>query len=120
MSHSRCRLFRAAWLITVLAVIAGELLPGGSLPLRELAFLHISDKVEHFAAYAVLAFLPALHESPRTVVLAAVAGVVLGVLLEFGQRLTATRCFETADMAANALGVCAGVALALPLRHLLR
>lgn len=117
MSHSHRRLFRLAWMITVLAVIAGELLPGGSLPLRELAYLHISDKVQHFTGYAVLAFLPALYERPGTVVFAAAGSVVLGVLLEYGQLLTATRCFETGDMAANALGVCAGVALALPLRR---
>ena len=39
--------------------------------------------------------------------------VFLGVALEFAQRLVPSRSFEIADMVANALGVLAGIVLAL-------
>src|SRR5205085_3838604 len=56
------QLLRALWLLAILIVIVGSLLPGDSSPMRALDRLHISDKIEHMAAYTVLALLPALHE----------------------------------------------------------
>lgn len=84
--------------------------------MRLLAHLHIGDKIQHFAAYAALGFLPALHERQRMLAFVALGLVALGVLLEFGQTLSAGRFFEIGDMAANAVGVCFGVAFGLPLR----
>jgi VanZ family protein len=97
-------------------VVVGSLMPDNSLPIRALGRLHISDKIQHFAAYAFLAFLPAIHERPR-IVWAIVLGLIgLGVLLEFGQSL-ASRDFELADMLADAVGVIVGAVAGWPLRR---
>jgi len=98
-------------------VIVASLLPSESAPMRALELLDLSDKVEHTAAYAALAFLPALHERRRFVIGTAVGAVLLGVLLEYGQLYTGWRDFEVADMVADAIGVCVGLAVGLWLRH---
>lgn len=103
-------------MLAVVLVIVGSLLPGNSIPMRELARLHINDKVQHFGAYAALAFLPAIHEKRKLLILAALGLVALGVLLEFGQMLSAGRFFEIGDMVADTAGVCVGAAFGLPLR----
>jgi VanZ family protein len=108
---------RALWLLAILVVIVGSLLPGNSLPMRALALLHISDKIEHFGAYAFLAFLPAIHERKGFIVAAAVGAVALGVALEFGQLFLGWRDFEVADTVADAAGVCCGLAAGIPLRN---
>lgn len=82
--------------------------------------LDINDKLEHFLAYAALAFLPMLRERRAFVVWAAVALVLMGVGLEFGQLESPGRSFELGDMAADFAGVCAGLAAALPVRARLR
>ena len=75
---------------------------------------------QHFAAYAALAFLPALHERRIFLAWAAAGLVALGVFLEFGQLfLSMGRFFELGDMAADAIGVCLGMAFGLPLRNAL-
>jgi VanZ family protein len=105
-----------AWIVCVTMVVVGSLMPDNSLPIRALGRLHISDKIQHFAAYAVLAFLPAIHERPR-IVGAIVLGLIgLGVLLEFAQSL-ASRNFELADMFADAVGVTMGAVAGWPLRR---
>ena len=110
------RWMRILWLAAVTAVIVGSLLPGSSMLVRTAGQLRVSDKVLHFAAYAVLAFLPALHERWLAVAGALAGAVSLGVALEFAQRLSPGRHFEIADMVANACGVLCGLMLALPLR----
>jgi VanZ family protein len=100
-------------------VVAGSLLPERSLPIRVLAHLEISDKIEHFLSYALLAFLPVLHERPRAVAAIAVGLIGLGVLLEFAQCLV-SRDFELGDMSADAVGVFLGMAAGWPLRRFLR
>jgi VanZ family protein len=82
--------------------------------MRELALLHINDKVQHFAAYAALAFLPAVHERRQFLIFAALGLVGLGILLEFGQMFSVGRFFEFGDMVADAAGICIGVAIGLP------
>jgi VanZ family protein len=89
------------------------LLPSNSLLLLALDQLKINDKVLHFVAYMVLAFLPAIHERRSLVVAVAVGAVVLGVALEFGQLVCGCRDFEIGDMMANAMGVCMGVAVGI-------
>jgi VanZ family protein len=84
--------------------------------MRALAELHISDKLEHVGAYALLAFLPAIHERRRFIVAAAIGTVLLGIALEFGQLFTGWRHFEGGDMVADAVGVCFGVAAGIPIR----
>jgi VanZ family protein len=110
------RWLRVLWLAAVIAVIVGSLLPGSSYPMQALGELNVSDKILHFAAYAVLAFLPALHERWPALSAALLGAVALGVLLEFLQRLSPGRNFEVADMVADAAGVVCGMLLALPLR----
>lgn len=78
--------------------------------------LPVSDKVLHFCAYAVLAFLPVLHERLRTAVGIAACLTLVGVAVEFGQSLGGSRLFETADMAANGGGVLFGLLAGLPHR----
>jgi VanZ family protein len=107
---------RILWLAAVIAVIVGSLLPGSSLPIQTLDKLPVSDKVLHFAAYAILAFLPALHERWPAVAVTLLGVIALGVLLEFLQKLSPGRTFEVADMVADAFGVLCGLILALPLR----
>ncbi len=107
---------RMVWAFAVMVVIWLTLLPSTSLPIRELALLHINDKVEHFGAYTALAFLPTLHERRRFLFLAALGLVALGVLLEFGQLHSFGRQFEVRDMVADAMGVLIGVAIAWPMR----
>jgi VanZ family protein len=99
-------------------VIIGSLLPSNSLPIRALAHLAINDKIQHFAAYAVLAFIPALHERPKLVWAIVLCVIGLGVLLEFGQTLV-TRDFEIGDMVADTIGALIGIATGWPLRGLL-
>jgi VanZ family protein len=84
--------------------------------MRALGQLQISDKLLHFVAYAVLAFLPTLHERWPALAATLLGAVALGVLLEFAQRLSPGRNFEIADMVADACGVLCGLIVALPLR----
>lgn len=99
-----------------LAVVAGSLLPSDSAPLRLLDRLPLSDKMLHFGAYAVLAFLPVLYERLRTAMAVAACLAVAGVLVEFGQAYTGSRIFEVRDMAANGFGVAFGLLIGLPRR----
>jgi VanZ family protein len=110
------QVLRFLWVAAILIVVVGSLLPAGSGPMRLLEHFHINDKIQHFAAYAALAFLPALHERRHFLAWAALGLVALGILLEFGQLLSVGRFFEVGDMAADAVGVCLGMAFGLPLR----
>ena len=107
---------RALWLAAITVVIVGSLLPGTSMPMRALDMLQVSDKLEHFGAYAFLAFLPAIHERKGFIVAAALGAVALGVALEYGQLYSGWRDFEYADMVADAAGVGCGLAAGIPLR----
>jgi len=97
------------------AVIVGSLLPADSAPIRTLDLLPFSDKFDHMGMYAVLAFLPALHEDSKVVWRMAIGAVGLGIALEFVQ-LYVGRDFEIGDMVADAVGVAVGLAVGLPLR----
>ena len=107
---------RILWVIAILVVIVASLLPSGSLPMRTLDLLKISDKLEHGLAYLVLALLPTLHERRSFIAMAAVGAAGLGVALEYGQLYSGWRDFEVGDMVADTAGVCVGVAAGLPLR----
>jgi VanZ family protein len=63
-------------------------------------------KLGHIAAYATLMFWFAqLDTRPRVRLAYAIGFVLLGVALEFAQRLTDYRTFAVADMGADAVGV---------------
>jgi VanZ family protein len=106
-------LLQALWFAALGATVIGELLPGNSMPMRWVAATHINDKTLHFTAYAVLAFLPVFGYRMRRGIPVAASMILLGVVLEFAQRLVPSRSFEVADMMANALGVLTGMTLAL-------
>lgn len=110
--------FRLLWILAILAVVVGSVLPSYSGPIRMLDRLPLSDKTEHFLGYAALAFLPALHERTRFIIAAGLGAILLGILLEFVQRYTGWRDYEVADMVADALGVVAGLAIGLAARPL--
>jgi VanZ family protein len=116
----RERAARGAWLVAILVVVVGSLLPAASLPMRMLDRLQISDKIQHFGAYAVLAFLPAVHERWKLIAVAGFGLMALGYGLEVGQLYSPGRSYDLADFAADAVGVCCGVILAIPLRGAVR
>jgi VanZ family protein len=103
------RVLRIVWLLAIVTVIIGSVLPSDSSPMQALDSLQINDKIEHVAAYTALAFLPALHERRRFVIVAALGAVALGVALEYVQRFTGWRDFEVGDMIADAIGVVFGL-----------
>jgi VanZ family protein len=109
-------LLRWLWAAAFLMVIVGSLLPADSLPIRALSHFGVGDKLQHFAAYAVLAFLPTLHERWPALAAALAAVVGTGVLLEFAQNYSPGRSFEFGDMVADTVGALCGLALGLPLR----
>jgi VanZ family protein len=110
------KLLRVVWLAAIVFVIIISLLPRTARPIEYLDSLPISDKLEHCAAYAVLAFLPTIHERKGFIIAAGIGAVALGVGLEFGQRALGWRDFEIGDMVADAIGVCIGIAAGIPLR----
>ena len=110
---TKAALFQALWYVALAATVVGELLPGNSTAMRWVGSTHINDKTLHFTAYAVLAFIPAFGWRLRCGIPVAASMILLGVALEFAQRLVPFRSFEVGDMIANALGVLAGMALAL-------
>jgi hypothetical protein len=98
------------WIVTLVLVVTGELLPGTSLPMRWISSTGISDKVLHYGAYTLLAGIPILGFFPASGLRWALAMIPLGVALEFIQKLVPGRDFELADMVANTLGVLTGIA----------
>src|ERR1700738_856266 len=104
------RVLRVLWLLAILVVVVGSLLPADSGPIKALDPLPLSDKIDHFAAYAALAFLPAIHEKRRFFLAAAIGAVALGVALEYAQLYSGWRDFEVGDMIADAVGGWCGVA----------
>ena len=115
-AHRHRRWLRFLWALAILVVVVGSLLPASSLPMRALDELGLSDKLEHFAAYLVLAFLPALHERWPALAAALGGALALGIGLEYAQLLSPGRSFDLADMLADAVGVLCGFVIALPLR----
>ena len=83
-----------------------------------------SDKMRHFIAYAVLAFLlvPSLQVVGRLhkgVGVGLLVLVLYGVVIEVIQRYIG-RQFDIVDIAANAIGVVVGAGVGLSVRFLIR
>jgi hypothetical protein len=107
----------ALWLFGVTGVIVVCLMPGPDLP-----DLHVSDKLEHALAFALLAASAVqLFERGRALVAVAIGLLALGIGIELAQGLlTTTRDMDPADVIADGAGILAGLAVALtPLRNLL-
>ena len=73
---------------------------------------NVSDKVLHFAAYAILGVAAALAQRRPRVVLTTVLLTVFGLLIEILQARTGYRDFELRDLLADGLGAAFGVLLA--------
>ncbi len=107
----------ALWLCGVAALVVVCLLPSPDLP-----NLHVSDKLEHALAFALLAGSAVqLFERGRGLVAVGLGLLALGIGIEFAQALfTTTRAMEAADVVADTIGIVAGLATALtPLRDVL-
>lgn len=113
---SRVLGLRLLWGACLIVVITGSLLPGNSTPMLAIESLGVSDKLEHCAAYAVLAFLPCVYERWRVVALLLTLAAAIGVLMEFGQLFSPGRSFDIYDMLADGIGVMIGAAVAMPVR----
>jgi len=108
------------WLASLLLVVVGSLLPASSPVIRAIGRLPVSQKVLHFCAYTWLALLAllAIRRRPRAVC-AALSMILLGVALEFGQKLVPGRGFEIRDMFINGFGVLSGMAIGIVGRRVL-
>jgi VanZ family protein len=108
------RLQYVIWSLSVVLVVTGSLLPAGSPIIRAVGMLPVSEKVLHFCIYTWLALLSLIIVRRRPIaLLVAFAMVLLGVTLEFGQKLVPGRAFELRDMFVNSLGVLTGVLLGI-------
>lgn len=110
-------LWAALWMLAIAVVVIASLVPGKDLPP-----LPVSDKLEHFIAYAALsAGAVQLFARRLSWGLVCVLLVLLGIGLEFLQaKMALGRMLDRYDALANTLGVLTGLATALtPLRDAL-
>jgi VanZ family protein len=80
------------------------------------------DKVEHLLAFASLGLAAAFTADPglRRTVLAAAGLLLYGGFIELVQTQLPTRTADWADVLADGVGICAGLALASLLRRAVR
>jgi VanZ family protein len=105
------------WAISICAVSYYSLIPQVTLPID----FWNADKAYHCTAYGWLAVLPMIGFAIRRVALpAAMSMMILGVLLEIGQRYVPGRTFSLLDIAANCIGVAIGIFLGNYLRRRLQ
>ncbi|MDR1076246.1 MAG: VanZ family protein [Xanthomonadaceae bacterium] len=104
----RPHLWMGLWLCAIAAVVVVCLIPPPPLP----EIPQGGDKVEHFAAYFILAAAAVQIFAKRGMCrVAAVFLVLLGIGIEFAQgALTVTRMADPWDALANACGAIAGMA----------
>jgi len=98
--------FPNLWLIVgfllVMLVIVASLMPNPP----HVAQFRGNDKLGHFAAYVAITFwFGQIYTRNRERWTMALVFVILGISLEYLQRLSGYRTFEYADMGANAAGV---------------
>jgi VanZ family protein len=108
--------WRIVWTSLLIAVVIGSLLPGDSPLIKELDSLALNDKIEHFMAYAGLAFVPTLHETAAKLRGFLALAAIMGILLELGQLFVPGRTCDFYDALADGTGILAGFLLALPIR----
>lgn len=110
-------LWSGLWMLAIAVVVFASLVPAQALPA-----VPVSDKLEHFAAYAVLsAAAVQLFARRLSWAIACVLLVLMGIGLEHLQaQMALGRMLDRADALANTLGVLAGLATAFtPLRDAL-
>ena len=97
------------WIASVAMVIHLSLSPKIEFPYD----FNNADKVYHILAYLWLSALPFFaFLTPKAALAGTLSMVPLGIGLEFAQHYVPGRCFSVADLAANCLGVMAGIWLA--------
>ena len=102
------RLAGLASLLVAGAIAILSILPGENLP-----DVHLSDKVEHAIAYAVLSACVCFWLGRRRSVPRVLVAVGFGALLEVAQALAGTgRTASFLDEGANLIGACLGAGLA--------
>ena len=107
------------WGVLICCVVVGSLVPAASPVIVAIGRLHISLKVLHFCGYTSLALIALVAVRRRSAaVLAALAMILLGVALEFGQKLVPGRSCEIRDMFINGVGVLTGIAIGIPSRRI--
>ena len=88
--------------ISVISVVVLSLLPPRSLP-----SFGVSDKIEHFIAYAILGLIAGFaFVTQRAAIWLMVSLSALGITLEFCQSFVPGRSPETLDAIASVLGTC--------------
>jgi VanZ family protein len=107
--------YRRFWfgvgIVIAVAIAVACLVPGGHLPDFSRA---LSDKTEHFIAFTLLAFWFGSILVRRDLPWLALALVAFGGLIELAQgAMHLGRDAEVVDLVADAVGVAAGLALAL-------
>ncbi|MET4699309.1 VanZ family protein [Constrictibacter sp. MBR-5] len=108
-------LARAAFVVAALVVVVGSLTPAAEMPEIE-----VSDKIQHFAAYAGLAFLAKIAWRPPGFLGWPLASVVIaGPAIELLQSLVPGRSASVGDAVADVIGVGIGVICAVAVRRLL-
>lgn len=109
-----------AWLIGCVGIVVGSLMPMLAPPDMSIAVLPL-DKLIHFGAYGLTAFLPQIAIGRLALAtLAALSMAVLGGTVEVAQSFVPGREGSLGDALINTLGVLGGVALGLGLRLRLR
>ena len=105
---------RALLIITAAAILILSLLPKAPNPISRIPY---ADKLEHIAAYILLAFLLTLNIAAKmkrklyTILSAAAICILYGAIIEFLQQYTG-RSAELLDLIADLVGAGAGAALA--------
>ena len=103
---------RMLFLVGIASVIVSSLMPAKSLP-----SLGVSDKLEHFGVYALLALIAGFaFPTRRAAVLLIIILSSLCIALELGQWFVPGRSPETVDAIASGLGACTMLGLYLWLR----
>jgi VanZ family protein len=111
LASDRPRIVLPLWAGLLLFASISELLPGDSAPI--MAVSTVNDKLLHFSAYAVVAFVPAFGLRFNTALLCVITTELVGIGLEFAQLFVRQRSCDPYDIAANTAGVLAGVLLAV-------
>jgi VanZ family protein len=96
------------WLLVVLAFV------GSIVPVRELPGALPSDKLQHIAAYALLAlWFAGIYPRSRYVVIG-IGLFLMGIVVEWAQgAMQLGRQSDLRDVIANSIGIVAGLTLAL-------
>ena len=103
------KLPRMVFFVGLLAVIALSVVPQGAIPDTGL-----SDKLDHLASYAALAFTGGIaHRGKRSLFMLVAGLLLLGAGLELVQALLPGRIASGYDVLANLAGVALGSAAAI-------